>query len=55
MSNATYTEIADSFALWAEYVDPSATMTEAEFDAMDVDDRMAIIETCFGAETDDRD
>ncbi|MCY1455745.1 hypothetical protein D9M71_729020 [compost metagenome] len=28
----TYAEIAQDFRLWQEYVDPDATMSEAEFD-----------------------
>ena len=27
----TYEEIADSYRLWAEYVDPNGEMTEEEF------------------------
>jgi hypothetical protein len=48
MSTPKAREIAHSFALWAEYVDPGATMIEADFDAMSEDDRLSIIAACFG-------
>ena len=46
----TYAAIASDWNLWAEYVDPEATMTEAEFDALPIEEKMAIQTDCFGAE-----
>ena len=45
MSNA---EIATSWELWCEYVDPAATMTRAEWDAMSVAERLRLMVECFG-------
>lgn len=50
MKTHTYNEIANSWSLWIEYVDPGAIGTEAEFNAMTVAERLAFIETCFGPE-----
>lgn len=47
----TYAAIASDWNLWAEYVDPSATMTEAEFDALPVEGKIAIQTACFGEES----
>ena len=38
----TMTEIADSYELWAEYVDPDATMTEAEFDKLTIEEKVTM-------------
>lgn len=46
----TYTQIAQSFDLWIDYVDPLDTMTRDEFDIMPLADRIALIETIFGPE-----
>ena len=45
--------MAQSWDLWREYIDPDATMTEAEFDAMTVEDRIRLIEAAFGGEDKD--
>ena len=45
--------MAQSWGLWREYIDPDATMTEAEFDAMTVEDRIRLIEAAFGGEDKD--
>lgn len=50
MMNYRYNDIANSFDLWQEYVDPNATMTEEEFDAMDVEAKVAIQIDSFGVE-----
>ena len=50
MTTKTYREIAESFDLWGEYVDPAATMTRAEFDALTIDERINIITETFGRE-----
>ena len=39
--------LANNFELWGEYVDPDATMTEAEFDAMTEAEKIALIEEVF--------
>jgi len=46
----TYTnkQIAESWQLWAQYADPSATMTRSDFDSMSIDDRVAMLVECFG-------
>ena len=51
MSNTqTYAEIAENYGLWGEYIDTGAEMTEAEFDTLTVDERIAIIVECMGKE-----
>jgi hypothetical protein len=51
MTNHTYTEIASDYRLWVEYVDTDATMTEAEFQALSTDEKIALQVEAFGAET----
>ena len=46
----SYAQVAESFALWCEYADPQDTMTEEEWDAIPVEDRITILEECFGKE-----
>jgi hypothetical protein len=48
MSRPTDTEIASSFDLWQGYIDPNATTSRAQFDAMSHADRMALIVGTFG-------
>jgi len=51
MSNEpTYAQIANDWDLWAEYVDPAATMTQAEFDALTISEKVALQTDCFGPE-----
>jgi hypothetical protein len=50
MKTYTYQEIAESFVLWGEYVDPSGIDTEEAFDAMTTDEKIAFQEKCFGSE-----
>lgn len=52
MSTPTYEEIAKSFELWREYVDPSGHDTEEKFNAMDVEAKIAFQVRCFGPEED---
>jgi len=52
MTSPTYNEQASSFALWQEYVDPDATMSKAEFDAMGYDGRMTLLVETYGPEDD---
>ena len=48
----TYTneQIAASWDLWREYIDPDATISRAEFDAASIDERLRLIEHIFGPE-----
>jgi hypothetical protein len=50
MSRRAYAEIASSFDLWQDYIDPNATTSRAEFDAMSHADRVALIVETFGPE-----
>lgn len=46
----SYEEIAQDFRLWGEYVDTDATMTEEEFEAMTVEQKIALQVEAFGPE-----
>ena len=46
----THIQMATDYELWVEYVDPAGVVTENEFDAMSVAERIAIIEEVFGKE-----
>jgi len=48
--NHTYAEIAADYRLWQEYVDTDATTTEAEFQAMSIDAKIALQVEAFGPE-----
>ena len=50
MRKPTEREIAGSWSLWQEYVDPQATMTESDFDNMSFDECLAMIHDCFGCD-----
>lgn len=50
MKQATYTEIATDWALWTEYVDADGTMTREEFDALTIEQKVALQVEAFGAE-----
>jgi hypothetical protein len=52
MTAPTYAQQASSFDLWQEYVDPEATITREQFDAMSHADRVALIVDTFGPELD---
>lgn len=52
-TNFTYAQIAADFQLWGEFVDTSAEMTEEEFDAMSVEDKIALQVEAFGPESND--
>jgi len=43
-------EIATSFSLWGEYVDPDATMSEEEFNALGIDERLKLMAEAFPEE-----
>lgn len=51
----SYNEIAANFDLWEEYVDPDGLMTEDAFDALSLEERLQIMEECFGPESPDED
>ena len=46
----TYAQIANSWELWQEYVDPGANMAEEEFDAMTHDAKVDAMTEMFGVE-----
>jgi len=50
MANYTNREVAESFELWQEYYDVSNTMTESDFDALNVEEREAMVEAAFGTD-----
>lgn len=50
MNAHTNNEIATNYALWVEYVDADGTTTRAEFDAMSIEQKLALIEAAFGAD-----
>jgi len=45
----TYEKIAEDYRLWQEFVDPHNTMTESEFDALTVEQKVEIQTAAFGA------
>ncbi|MCO7643667.1 hypothetical protein NJI34_43695 [Pseudomonas sp. S 311-6] len=51
-ANYTYEQIANDFHLWGEYVDPDAAMTEDEFNALTVEQKVALQVEAFGPEND---
>ena len=51
MSKAnTYREIASNFRMWRESFDTGAEMTQAEFEALSVEDGVAMLVDAFGPE-----
>lgn len=46
----TYAEIAADYQLWVEFVDTGAAMTEAEFDALSIDQKVTLQVEAFGPE-----
>lgn len=53
--NYTMTEIAEDYELWAEYVDPNATMTKDEFNALTVDEKVKMQREMFPYEAAEED
>ena len=47
MKHPTDMEIATNYALWQEYADPHSTMTEQEFDAMSIDEKIDMLKEMF--------
>jgi len=50
MKSPTHVEIANNYALWMEYVDPSGIDSEEAFSSMSAEEKINIIKTCFGEE-----
>jgi len=50
MNKHTYKQTAESYELWAEYVDPNATMTKKEFDELSTEEKVKMQEDMFGPE-----
>ena len=48
-----YTEVAQNWNLWIEYVDTDATMTRAEFDALSVEQKVQMQIDAFGPDEDE--
>ena len=46
----SYADIARDWNLWCDYVDPGATMTEAEFNSMTIDEKVDMQTNAFGEE-----
>jgi len=51
MKTHTYSEIANDYALWSEYVDTAGMDTRERFDSMTQAEKVAIQEDCFGLES----
>ena len=49
-TNPSYAQIANSWDLWVEYVDPAGIMTEGEFTSMTVEEKIDTQVECFGEE-----
>ena len=50
MNKPTYEQIAESYELWCEYVDPHATMTKEDFDALSTAEKVKMQIDMFGPE-----
>ena len=50
MSQATYTEIANNWNLWNEFVNTDAAMSREEFDALTTEQKVALQVEAFGPE-----
>jgi len=46
----TSNRIVRNFSLWGEYVDPDATMSEEEFNALGIDERLKLMAEAFPEE-----
>lgn len=55
MKTKTYKQVAENYELWCEYVDPHATMTEDEFDALSTEEKIKMQTEMFGDEEKDTD
>lgn len=50
MNKPTIEQIATSYSLWMDYVDPLGTMGVCEFESMSVAERIDLIKTTFFSE-----
>ena len=50
MDKPTDAQIASSWNLWQEYVDPQATMTREQWDAMSFRECLDTLHECFGCD-----
>jgi hypothetical protein len=50
MSQATYTEIANDWSLWNEFVNTDAAMSRDEFDTLTIEQKVALQVEAFGPE-----
>ena len=46
----THEQVARSYSLWCEYVDTYGFFSEAEFNAMSIEEKVAMQRAAFGAE-----
>jgi len=49
----SYAELSTNWHLWCEYVNPSGAQSRAEWDALSVEERIALCVACFGEEEND--
>lgn len=47
----SYSEIANNYALWMEYVDPSGLDSEESFNAKSEQEKIEFMARCFGPES----
>jgi hypothetical protein len=50
MSSPTYRQCALDWDLWCEWVNPGGDMSREEFDALTINERVALEIDCFGPE-----
>ena len=50
MNTITYNEIARDYRLWEEYVDPDGLLSEDDFNALTVEEKVQMQVSCFGQE-----
>ena len=48
MQTYSNNEIAENHQLWSEYIDPLALDNEKAFDAMTIEEKLKIMDDCFG-------
>ena len=50
MSKPTYRELATNFSLWCNFVLLEEQVSEREFNEMSIDEKLDILQGCFGPE-----
>ena len=50
MSKPTYRELATNFTLWCKFVLLEEQVSESEFNEMSIDEKLDILQGCFGPE-----